>query len=172
VPVQPSFAAERRGASNEAYSMHTYEQDIVAWAREQAGLLRAGRFDALDIEHLAEEIEDVGKSEQRELESWMAVLVAHLLKWRFQPERRGNSWRNTIRAQRKGVERRLKKTPSLKADLNDADWWEAVWDDAVARVGQETGLDFPESPLWTPEQSLQPDFFPNHHDRRAARPRA
>lgn len=141
--------------------MHTYEQDIVAWAREQAGLLRAGRFDALDIEHLAEEIEDVGKSEQRELESRMAVLVAHLLKWRFQPERRGNSWRNTIRAQRKGVERRLKKTPSLKADLTDADWWEAVWDDAVARAGQETGLDFPESPLWTAEQSLQPDFFPN-----------
>lgn len=65
----------------------TYDTDIVAWAQEQARLLRAGRFDALDIEHIAEEIEDVGKSEQRELENRMAVLLAHLLKWQHQPDR-------------------------------------------------------------------------------------
>lgn len=55
-----------------------YDQDVIAWANEQARLLRAGQFDRLDIEHLAEEIEDVGKSEQRELASRMAVLLAHL----------------------------------------------------------------------------------------------
>jgi len=60
-----------------------YEQDVVAWANEQARLLRAKRFDLLDLEHLAEEIEDVGKSEQRELANRMAVLLGHLLKWRF-----------------------------------------------------------------------------------------
>ena len=69
-----------------------YEKDIVAWANEQASFIRAGRFDLLDLENIAEEIEDVGKSEQRELESRMAVLLAHLLKWEFQPERRGVSW--------------------------------------------------------------------------------
>jgi len=65
-----------------------YEQDVVAWASEQATLLRAGNFGAIDIEHIAEEIEDVGKSEQREFMSRMSVLLTHLLKWQFQPSRR------------------------------------------------------------------------------------
>jgi hypothetical protein len=58
-----------------------YEKDVVAWASEQAALLRAGQFSAIDVEHIAQEIEDVGKSEKRELASRMAVLLAHLLKW-------------------------------------------------------------------------------------------
>jgi hypothetical protein len=68
-----------------------YATDIIAWASDQARLLRTGRLDRLDVEHLAEEIEDVGKSEQRELASRMAVLLAHLLTWQFQPQRRGVS---------------------------------------------------------------------------------
>lgn len=67
--------------------MNTYETDIIAWASEQARLLREGRFEQLDIAHLAEEIEDVRRSEQRELPSRLAVLLAHLLKWGYQPER-------------------------------------------------------------------------------------
>ncbi len=81
----------------------SYEADVVAWASEQARLLRAGRFELLDRDHLAEEIEDVGKSEQRELASWMSVLLAHLLRWLYQPERRGASWEKTILAQRKEI---------------------------------------------------------------------
>ena len=61
-----------------------YEQDIVAWANEQATFVRNKQFDLLDLEHIAEEIEDVGKSEQRELASRMAVLLCHLLKWKYQ----------------------------------------------------------------------------------------
>ncbi len=68
-----------------------YETDVVAWASEQARLIRAGRFDLVDREHIAEEIEDVGKSEQRELATRMAALLAHLLKWQHQPERRGQA---------------------------------------------------------------------------------
>lgn len=69
-----------------------YEKDVVAWATEQAALLRAGNFSDLDVEHIAEEIEDVGKSEQRKLASRMAVLLAHFLKWAYQPDRRGARW--------------------------------------------------------------------------------
>ena len=83
-----------------------YEKDVVAWAYEQAALLRAGKLASIDIEHIAEEIEDVGKSEQREFASRMAILLAHLLKWQFQPERRTNSWTNTILTQRAAIERR------------------------------------------------------------------
>lgn len=133
-----------------------YEQDIVGWANEQARLLRAGRFDLLDLAHIAEEIEDVGKSEQRELASRMAVLLAHLLKWKFQPERQGNSLRLTIRTQRKGVERALGATPSLKAKLADAAWWQAIWDDALGIAASDTGLsdEFPSVCPWSQEEVL------------------
>ncbi len=104
-----------------------YETDIVAWAREQAALLRSGQLSALDIEHIAEEIEDVGKSEKRELASRMAVLLAHLLKWQHQPGRRGSSWTRTLKEQRKAIAAALRQTPSLKASLTDADWLAVVW---------------------------------------------
>ncbi|WP_233977917.1 DUF29 domain-containing protein, partial [Pectobacterium versatile] len=73
------------------------------WSNEQAELLRSGKFSEIDCENIAEEIADVGKSEQRELANRMAVLIAHLLKWKYQPERRGSSWEKTIKAQRKDV---------------------------------------------------------------------
>ncbi len=139
-----------------------YETDVVAWSREQAQWLKTGRFDLLDLEHLADEIEDVGKSEQRELASRMAVLLAHLLKWRHQPGHRSASWEVTIRNQRKGIIRRLSKTPSLKTDLQDVDWWEGVWEDATAQAAEETGLSsFPECCLWSTEQVLGLDWLPD-----------
>ena len=139
-----------------------YDTDIVAWANEQARLIRAGRFDLLDLEHIAEEIEDVGKSEQRELANRMAVLLMHLLKWHHQPERRGNSWARTIREQRRGVRRRLEKTPSLKAMTADAAWWEDVWSDAVARAADETGRDdFPEVCPWAESEILGEGWLPS-----------
>lgn len=137
-----------------------YDQDIVEWANEQVRFLRARQFDRLDIEHIAEEIEDVGKSEQRELASRMAVLLAHLLKWQYQSGRRGSSWRRTIQEQRKAIVRRLKKTPSLTLSINDNDWWEDVWGDAVIQAEQETGLDYPETCPWTLDQIIASDFFP------------
>ena len=130
--------------------MQAYEQDINAWAMEQARLLRAGRFELLDIEHIAGEIEDVGKSEQRELASRMVVLLAHLLKWAFQPERRGASWQKTITAQRKEIRYSLDESPSLVPKLEEARWLDMVWARAIAQAVNETGLDcFPETCPWT-----------------------
>jgi hypothetical protein len=139
-----------------------YDDDVIAWANEQAAFLRAGNFSALDIEHIADEVEDVGKAEQRELESRMApLLLAHLLEWTCQPARRGSSWETTIRNQRKAVALRLRKTPSLKADLADAEWWDVVWGDAVYQAEQETGLkDLPAICPWSPEQIMDAAFFP------------
>jgi hypothetical protein len=138
-----------------------YEKDVVAWAMEQAALLRAGNLSALDIEHIAEEIEDVGKSEKRELASRMAVLLSHLLKWQHQPGRRGSSWTRTLKEQRKAIAAALRQTPSLKASLNDDDWLAGVWADAVTKAVDETGLDnFPEDCPWPMDQVLSADFFP------------
>src|SRR5277367_4729636 len=76
-----------------------YERDFYAWAIEQAALLRAGKLSVADVEHIAEEIESMGRSEKRELVNRLAVLLTHLLKWQFQPGLRGNSWRLSIEEQ-------------------------------------------------------------------------
>jgi len=140
-----------------------YDKDVILWSEEQARMLRARRFAELDIEHLADEIEDVGKSEKRELASRMAVLLAHLLKWTRQPENHTNSWRSTIIVQRKRIALAIKETPSLKAVMRDRDWQDAVWLDALAQACKETGLveeDLPESCPWPTEQAADPEFWP------------
>jgi hypothetical protein len=143
--------------------MQSYETDVIAWANEQAALIRAGRFDMLDLDHIADEIEDVGKSEQRELESRMAVLLAHLVKWQYQPDRRGNSWRHTITEQRRRVVQRIQKTPSLIVDLNNLDWWSGVWADTLDIATRETGFlyeRFPQKCPWEYSQITSTDFWP------------
>lgn len=114
-----------------------YEEDVIAWSLEQAALLRAGKLSVIDVQHIAEEIEDVGKSEQRELSNRMAVLLCHLLKWKYQPERRGASGETTIHTQRNSIARRIRKTPSLKASLADPDWWADAWDDAIEAASRK-----------------------------------
>lgn len=142
---------------------HTrYETDVVAWASEQAALLRSRKLSEIDIEKIAEEIEDVGKSEQRELASRMTVLIAHLLKWKYQPARRGTSWERTIKAQRKEVLYSLKESPSLKTKLEDEDWLDVIWSKAVALATTETGLDvYPEAGIWSIKELLSPEFYPD-----------
>lgn len=141
----------------------SYEADVVAWANEQASLIRAGRFDQLDLTHIAEEIEDVGKSEQRELASRMAVLLAHILKWEFQPQKRSISWTLTIKEQRRLLVRRIQKTPSLGPMLVDPEWIDEIWVDAKALAEKETGLDigtYPEVCPWVMANVLAEDWLP------------
>lgn len=147
-----------------APSVSLYERDIVAWSEQQASLLRAGRLAELDIANIAEEIEDLGKSERRELANRMAVLLAHLLKWQHQPERRDRSWEATIRHQRERILRRLARTPSLKTSLADPDWWLDAWGDARLQFAEETGIGFdalPSERPWTADQILDPGFWPD-----------
>lgn len=144
----------------------TYDQDIIAWANQQATFLREGRFDLLDLEHIAEEIEDVGKSEQRELETRMAILLMHLLKWQYQPSHRGESWKRTIKEQRNMIIRRIKKTPSLKSSLSDEDWIANALADATLSASKETGIDltkFPESfdTYWSMTDVLTENWLPS-----------
>lgn len=165
IPAPDPLEAARFRQEQEGKPMNItrYDDDVVAWASEQARLLRAGRFDLLDIEHLADEIEDVGKSEQRELASRMAVLLAHLLKWQYQPERQGSSWQRTITDQRARLDRRLKKTPSLQSCLSDNDWWQDAWADAVDLAARETGIDaarLPDACPWSQAEILSQDWLP------------
>ena len=103
----------------------------------------------------------MGKSEKRELRNRMSVLLAHLLKWQYQPERQGNSWRRTIKEQRKAILDCLDETPSLKPDMQDPRWWERVWADAISAILKEVELDgLPESCPWAFAEILEPTWLP------------
>ena len=92
-----------------------YSDDVHAWALEQAELLQTGRFDDLDLTNLADEVADVAQREYDKMESDLARVIQHLLKWELQPDRRGASWANTIREHRRRVDRQLRRFPSLKS---------------------------------------------------------
>jgi hypothetical protein len=82
-----------------------YEQDETAWLDIMASLIREGRVEDLDLPNLAEYLADMARRDRREVESRMVVLLAHLLKWSQQPERRSRSWRATIIEQRQQLNR-------------------------------------------------------------------
>jgi hypothetical protein len=138
-----------------------YDQDFYAWANEQAGLLREGRLSEADIEHIAEEIESMGKSEKRELVSRLTILLLHLLKWQHQPAFRSPSWRLTLEEQRNQLEDHLADNPSLKSSLGET--LVAAYRNAVLGAARETGKDrnvFPVACPWSLEQLMDPDFYP------------
>lgn len=138
-----------------------HEQDFYAWTAQQADLLRAGRLDELDTGNLIEELIDMGASQERELESRLTVLIAHLLKWRYQPERQGQRWRATIKEQRYRIARLLAKDPGLKSCLDDA--FATAWVSAVLQAVRETTLDeddFPADCPFDAVQVLDEQFWP------------
>lgn len=139
-----------------------YDVDVIAWAEQQASLLRAGKWTQLDIDNIAEEIEDVGKSEKRELRHRLAVLLEHLAKWRYQPDHRRSSWLTTIRVQRLDILTLVRKVPSLRRLIADREFAEGVWRDAVVLAVKETqSVQFPLECPWTLDQALAADFLPD-----------
>jgi ribosomal protein L29 len=139
----------------------TYETDFHAWTLHNAELLRQGRLTEIDVDHIAEELEEMGGNRERELEHRLGVLTAHLLKWRYQPSQRSSSWSGTIKEQRRKLARLLRKNPSLKPLLIDA--CNDTYGDALAMVERDTGLDeryFPETCPFTLEQILDSEFWP------------
>ncbi len=122
-------------------------------------MLRAGKLPAADVAHIAEEIESLGRSERNQLTNRLAELLAHLLKWQFQPGLRGNSWRLTIREQRRRAARLLAQNPSLGAVL-DAILADA-YGDALLIAERETGLPestFPAACPWTFDEAMQDEL--------------
>lgn len=143
-------------------STHLHDTDFFGWTSQQAHLLRTGRFDKLDVSNLIDEIEDMGKSQIRELESRLGVLLAHLLKWQYQPEQRSVSWETTIQEQRRRLTRLLADNPSLKPRLPRAH--DDAYGDARLIARRETTLPekaFPETTPFSIEQTLDPNYWPD-----------
>lgn len=142
----------------------SYDEDFVAWTQHQAIVLREGKRDKMDLLNLAEEIESLGNSVRRELSSRLRVLVVHLLKWHYQPERRleGHSWETTISTQRNDIDDLLHDSPSLRPQVQER--LTQQYGKARRQELRETRLAesaVPESCPWTVEQVLNDDFWPD-----------
>jgi len=142
--------------------MTSYNTDFYAWTIEQAERLKTGQWEHLDIENLVEEIESLGKREKQELRNRFRVLLGHLLKWQYQPDQRSNSWRSTIREQRRRIIQHLEENPSLQPYLPEA--LQAGYEDGVDLAIQETNLpeeSFPTICPYTLDQALDAEFLPD-----------
>lgn len=144
-----------------------YARDYYTWALEQGRALRERRPDALDWDNLAEELEDLARSDARSLKSQLARLMAHLLKWqlraapRKRSKRTANSWRASIEGVRDEIRDLLDESPGLKRLMPEL--FRKAFPMAVNRAGQETGLAksvFPSSCPWSFEQVMADDFWP------------
>jgi hypothetical protein len=141
--------------------MVTYQSDFYSWTQQQAALLKSGQFADIDVENLIEEIESMGRSEHRELESRLTVLLQHLLKWKYQPARRGKSWELTIKGQRIRFVKVLKTNPGLKSQLPEI--LTDAYQLAVLKAAKETRLDesvFPVECPWDLQNIVHADFYP------------
>jgi hypothetical protein len=150
--------------------MHTnadlYREDYCAWIDAQTALLRQGRVQDIDADLLAEELEAMGRRERNELVSRLIILIAHLLKWQYQPAHRTSSWRGSIVEQRVQVSREIRLSPSLKAFLAEA--IQDAYPDAVHVATQETGIaanSFPDVCPYGSGEILDEDYWPDEAPR-------
>jgi hypothetical protein len=123
-----------------------------------ADLIQQGRCGELDYPHLSEYLSDMARRDRREVESRLATLLAHVLKWVHQPENRSRSWRSTIVEQRQELSRLVARgvlRNHAEAVLADA------YAEAIERATADTGLaaeSFPAACPYTLEQLLAPEF--------------
>jgi hypothetical protein len=142
--------------------MSSYEQDFYSWTQEQASLLRNGQLNSLDIPNLIEELETMGRSEKRELESRLTVLLLHLLKWQYQEIRRSRSWQLSIDEQRIKFEETLEDNAGLKPKLDEI--LRRAYRLAVIQASRETNISksiFPENCPWELNQLIKEDYYPD-----------
>jgi hypothetical protein len=130
-------ASPKRSVVETARTAH--EADLSAWAMEQAARRRAAAWSRLDIDNLADEIEDVARSERHALTSAPHIILLHLLEWDHQPERRTRSWAESIRTQRLAVQDRLDDSPSLNRQIGER--LPRAYRRARVEAAGETGLD-------------------------------
>ena len=140
--------------------MTIYDDDFYSWAQRQADALRHRSGNEIDWDNVAEEIESWGRSQAAELRSRYTTVLQHLLKWRFQPDRRLRSWDAIIRRERREIDRHLSASPGLKSRRA------AIFADAykTARIDASGETDlaqdvFPEAAPFTLAQATAEDFW-------------
>ncbi|MFM2061096.1 MAG: hypothetical protein RLZZ507_766 [Cyanobacteriota bacterium] len=142
-------------------SSNLYDEDFYLWIETTAKQLKDGNFIEIDLTNLIEEIESMGRSEKRALKSNLLILLMHLLKYKYQPEKRSNSWLSTIFEHRRRLKEELTESPSLKKYLSEV--FSECYQDARKQASLETGLSldtFPVDCPFTTDEILNQDYLP------------
>jgi hypothetical protein len=138
-----------------------HEKDVYGWAIHTAQLLRDKKMSEVDFDGIVEELEELGISNEHALISRLALVISHLLKWQFQPNMRGHSWKYTIEIQREDAKVHLRKNPGLKGKITEI--LEDAYRSAILKAAKDTGLtkkDFPAECPYTFEQIMSDEFYP------------
>lgn len=138
-----------------------YEKDFLAWIEDQAQALRTRKANSLDWDNILEELESMGRSEKNALRSHLRVLLMHLIKWQWQPQKQSKSWATTIRNQRLDLKYLLKDSPSLKRLIPEM--LPDAWDSATDESAFETDLPistFLESCPWDIDTQILANWWP------------
>jgi hypothetical protein len=141
----------------------TYLADFSRWISQTAQLLREQRWHEIDLPHLIEEIEDLGKSERRGIASQLTRLLLHLLKWQYQPQRRSDSWLDSITDARTQIELALEDSPSLRNYPSEQ--LEESYQRARRQAAKQTSIDisvFPDECPYSLELVLAEDWLPEN----------
>lgn len=142
-------------------STNLYNRDYYLWLSHTAQLISEGKLSEVDTANLIEEIEDMGRSEKRAIESNLVVVLLHLLKYKYQPERRTNSWKSSIREHRRRLRKAFSASPSLKGYCEEV--FSECYQDGREQAADETELPLntfpPESPF-TLDETLNPNYLP------------
>ncbi|WP_298919558.1 DUF29 domain-containing protein [uncultured Nostoc sp.] len=139
-----------------------YDQDFYLWIEITAKKLKEGRLAEVDLANLIEEIESMGRSEKQALDSNLIVVLMHLLKYKFQSNKRFNSWKARIREHRRRLTRAFKDSPSLKPYFQEV--FLECYLDARKQASDETGLSLDTFPVESPfsaDECLNEEFLPD-----------
>jgi hypothetical protein len=141
-------------------SLKLYDQDFYLWLKITAQLLKEKQFNQIDLENLIEEIETMGRSEKKSLKSNLIVLLLHLLKWQYQPNKRSGSWKASIIEHRRRLNDDLEDSPSLNSYLSEI--LVKCYQEARKQASAETDLSlshFPTILPFTIEQILDQNYL-------------
>lgn len=142
-----------------------YEQDYYLWLTTTVDQLRQGKLAEIDLANLIEEIADMGRSERKAVRSNLRILLMHLLKYKYQPEKRTNSWLFTIREHRQRIDDSFQDSPSLQNYFLEV--FDQCYRDAVDFAATETGLPatkFPSQCPFTAQEVLGNEYLPQNDD--------
>jgi Domain of unknown function DUF29 len=138
-----------------------YLIDFSSWIDQTVQLLRERRWHEIDVPNLIEEVEDLGKSERRSIASQLTRLLLHLLKWQYQPQRRSDSWLDSITDARTQIELAIEDSPSLRSF--PAEQLEESYQRARRQAAKQTNMEisvFPDVYPYSIELVLAEDWLP------------
>lgn len=154
--------AENNSSISDRPDLSLYDQDFMLWIANMAQLLKEHRLTELDLEHLIDEIEDMGRNQKHALESNLTILLMHLLKWQYQSAKRTHSWKFTIREHRQRLQKAFRDSPSLQRYCEQV--FNDCYQDARSLASDETGIELVMFPIESPyaiAETLRQDFLPN-----------